>query len=105
MIRDAARFPIICAVVEMTFDDAAAQFAAWLLTARGRSRATAESYQRDLEQFGQLAQVGLLRKLDRPAVMRWLGELTAKELAPRSRARKLSALRSFVSWALEYHLL
>jgi integrase/recombinase XerD len=87
----------------MTFDDASAQFAAWLLTARGRSRATVESYQRDLEQFGQLTGVGLLAKLDRSAVLRWLGELTAKGMAPSSRARKLSALRSFVSWALEYN--
>lgn len=86
----------------MTFDDAAAQFAAWLLTARGRSRSTVENYQRDLEQFAELTGVGQLSKLDRAVVMLWLSELTAREMSPRSRARKLSALRSFVSWALEY---
>jgi integrase/recombinase XerD len=88
----------------MTFDAAIAQFAAWLMLARGRSRATVESYQRDLEQFSAETKVGLLQHLDRSIVNAWkLGMGTeGKNYAPRSQARKLSALRAFVSWALEY---
>jgi integrase/recombinase XerD len=89
----------------MLFDDAAAQFAAYQLTARGRSRATVDSYATDLEQFAQLTGVGRLADLNRDAVIRWLGRLAEAELAPRSRARKLSALRSFIGWAREYNLL
>jgi integrase/recombinase XerD len=86
----------------LSFDDAIAQFAAWLLTALGRSRATVESYQRDLEQFAEHAGIGRLEQLDSAAVLRWVGKVKEAQLAPRSYARKLSALRSFISWALEY---
>jgi integrase/recombinase XerD len=87
------------------FDDAVARFAAYLLTTRGRSRSTVVSYQRDLEQFGELAGVKQLSALNRRAVLDWLDALSKRELAPSSRARKLSALRSFVDWAAEYGLL
>jgi integrase/recombinase XerD len=89
----------------MRLDDAIAQFAGFQLTAGGRSRATVDSYSRDLEQFRELTGVGELTALDRLAVLDWLGKLSELELAPRSLARKLSALRSFAAWALEYGLL
>lgn len=86
----------------MTFDDAIAQFATHLLTAGGRSRATVDGYGRDLEQFSELAKVGRLSDLDRTSVLRWLNALYEREYARRSLARKLSALRSFIAWAIEY---
>jgi integrase/recombinase XerD len=87
------------------FDDAIAQFSAYLLTAGGRARATVDAYSRDLEQFAQLTGVGQLGALDKLAVLNWLNQLAGLELAGRSRARKLSALRSFCAWAQEYGLL
>jgi integrase/recombinase XerD len=89
----------------MDFSEAVRQFAAHLLTARGRARATAESYRGDLLQFSEVTGVRILGDLTRAAVLRWLDELAARELSPRSRARKLSALRTFCSWAVEYGLL
>jgi integrase/recombinase XerD len=84
------------------FHDALAAFSVYLLTARGRSRATVTGYLQDLEQFAVLAQVDSLAGLDRAAVVAWLNAVSAREFAARSRARKLSALRMFVQWALEY---
>jgi site-specific recombinase XerD len=89
----------------MRFDDAVAQFAAYLLTAGGRARATVDAYGRDLEQFAELSGVGDTAALDKLAVLRWLNKLAELELAGRSRSRKLSALRSFCTWAREYGLL
>jgi len=89
----------------VTFDDAIARFATYLLTAGGRSRATVDGYSRDLEQFADIAKVGTLKQFDRKAVLSWVNELYTREFARRSLARKLSALRAFVSWAIEYNLL
>ena len=89
----------------MNFDDAIARFCTWLLTAGGRSRATVDGYSRDLEQFRELAGVGTVRQFDRAAVLRWVNELYNREFARRSLARKLSALRAFTAWAIEYNLL
>lgn len=89
----------------MTFDDAIAQFSAYQLTAGGRARATVDAYARDLEQFAALTGVGQLNALDKLAVLNWLNQLATLELSGRSRARKLSALRSFCAWAQEYGLL
>lgn len=86
----------------LKFDDALADFAAWLLTARGRSRSTVESYRRDLAQFAELTKITKLAQLDSGAVLKWNDELKARGQAPSSRARKLSALRALVAWAQEY---
>ena len=94
------------ALVEMTsFDDLIARFAAHQLTARGRSRSTVAAYARDLEQFAELASVRSTKEFNRQAVTRWLNALTRLELSPRSRARKLSALRSLVRWGIDYGML
>lgn len=86
----------------MNLDDAIAQYATFLLTAGGRAQATVDGYSRDLEQFRELTGVGRLKQLDRAAVLRWLNALYEREFAKRSLARKLSALRGFVAWALDY---
>jgi len=86
----------------MTIDDAIARFATHLLTAGGRARATVDGYSRDLEQFAEMSTVGRLDKLDKTAVLTWLNKLYEREFARRSIARKLSALRAFVAWAVEY---
>ncbi|MCB1187069.1 tyrosine recombinase [bacterium] len=86
----------------MHVDDALRHWSAWLLTARGRSRSTVGSYLRDMQQFVQLSGLAELSGLDRARVVDWLNALAEREMAPRSRARKLSALKSFVGWAIEY---
>jgi integrase/recombinase XerD len=86
----------------MTFSEAVAAYSAYLLLARGRSRATVASYVSDLEQFASLTAVESLAGLTRASVVAWLNAAAEREFAARSRARKLSALRSFVRWALEY---
>lgn len=86
----------------MNLDSAIAQYATYLLTAGGRAQATVDGYSRDLEQFRELAAVGRLEQLNREAVLRWLNALYEREFAKRSLARKLSALRGFVSWAIDY---
>ncbi len=86
----------------MNLDNAIAQYATYLLTAGGRAQATVDGYSRDLEQFRELAAVGRLEQLNREAVLRWLNALYEREFAKRSLARKLSALRGFVGWALDY---
>jgi site-specific recombinase XerD len=90
---------------QMEFNAALARYCAYLLTARGRARLTVANYRRDLEQFAQLASVDALAQFDRDAALRWLGELSKLQLAPRSLARKLSALRGFAAWAVEYSLI
>ena len=89
----------------MDFDDAVARFCTYQLTARGRARTTVDQYGSELEQFSELAKVKQLSGLDRMAILRWLNKLAELQLAPASRAKKLSALRSFVGWALEFGLL
>ena len=86
----------------MHVDDALRHWSAWLLTARGRSRSTVGSYLRDMQQFVHLSGLAELSGLDRARVVDWLNALAEREMAPRSRARKLSALKSFVGWAMEY---
>jgi integrase/recombinase XerD len=92
--------------VALQFLDAVEQFCAWLLAARGRSRNTVEAYRRDLRQFAELScdepEALQVSALSREHVLRWTLQLGRAELAGRSRSRKLSALRAFVGWALEY---
>ena len=82
--------------------EAILHWSAWLLTARGRSRSTVDSYARDMRQFLELSGLTELSGLDRASVVAWLNQLAEREMAPRSRARKLSSLKSFVAWAREY---
>jgi integrase/recombinase XerD len=81
------------------------QYCAHLLSARGRARATVDSYRRDLLQFAQLSGLTQLGAMDKESVLRWLSAAARRELSARSRARKLSALRGFVDWSREYGLL
>ena len=89
----------------MEFSAALDRYCAYLLTARGRARSSVESYRRDLTQFAELTGVAELGQFDRDAALRWLAALGEKQLAPRSLARKLSALRGFTAWAAEYGLI
>lgn len=86
----------------MLANDAVRHWSAWMLTARGRSRSTVDSYQRDMLQFLELSGLEQLAGLDRSRVVAWLNALAERGMSPRSRARKLSALKSFVAWAREY---
>jgi len=87
----------------MTFDDAVTEFRYWLISARGRSQLTASSYESDLKQFANLAKIKKLTHVRRPAVIAWAGKLKEAEFSERTKARKLSALKTFVGWATEYH--
>ena len=86
----------------MDFREGLDRFAAHQLAARGHAQATIDSYSRDLKQFARISGVDTVGGLSKEAVVGWLVELGRRELSPRSRSRKLSALRAFVAWAMEY---
>ena len=65
---------------------------------RGLSRHTVDGYERDLKQFLDFCDrsgVGSLDEVDRRHVRRFLGQLTTRQYAKRSIARKTSAIRAF----------
>ena len=88
---DALRPPII--------DDARALelFLEMLLSERGASAHTIDGYRRDIEQFGasQSLRGSDLAGADNAAVRAFLSELSENGLAPRTAARRLSALKQF----------
>lgn len=86
----------------LSLSEAIVQFSAYLLTAGGRARSTVDSYRRDLEQFADITGVEQLAEINSSHVQTWLAELRKSELSASSLARKLSALRSFVSWATDF---
>ncbi|MFQ5554549.1 MAG: tyrosine recombinase [Acidimicrobiia bacterium] len=66
---------------------------------RGLSPHTLAAYRRDLTQFATFCdRLGIenLAQVDRRVIRRFLAQLTSRGLAPRSSARKLSAVRSFL---------
>lgn len=66
---------------------------------RGLSMHTIDAYRGDLRQFGVFCtRMGLenLPQVNRLTIRRFLAQLTTRGLAPRSSARKLSAVRSFL---------
>lgn len=75
---------------------------------RGLSAHTIAAYRRDLAQFATFcARLGLekLAQVDRRVVRRFLAQLTTRGLAPRTSARKLSAVRSFLEDSVRRGLL
>lgn len=71
---------------------------------RGRSVNTLAAYRSDLQQFAafldQLGQGELVAVIGQRHVARWLDDLSANRVSPRSQARKLSVLRSFFKHAM-----
>ncbi len=66
---------------------------------RGLSPHTVAAYRRDLRQFAVFCdRLGLekVAQVDRRVIRRFLAQLSTRGLAPRSSARKLSAVRSFL---------
>ncbi len=82
-----------------TIDDARALelFLEMLLSERGAAAHTVDGYRRDIEQFGasQKLRGSDLARADAAAVRIFLTELSENGLAPRTAARRLSALRQF----------
>ena len=80
-------------------DDARALelFLEMLLSERGAAAHTVDGYRRDIEQFrlSQLARGSDLAGADAAALRRYLSEISLSGLAPRTAARRLSALRQF----------
>jgi integrase/recombinase XerD len=87
------------AVRPPTIDDARALelFLEMLLSERGASAHTVDAYRRDIQQFGasQNSRGANLAEADADAVRAFLTELSKIGLAPRTAARRLSALRQF----------
>ena len=77
------------------------EFLDHLAAVRGLSPRTIEAYRRDLEAFSVwLVRCGRCRlgALDEAAIRDWLREAGLRGLAPATRARRLSALRSYAGW-------
>jgi site-specific recombinase XerD len=79
--------------------DQIASYLARLEVERGLSAHTVSAYRCDLGQFAAFCdRLGLesVAQVDRRVVRRFVAQLTTRGLAPRSSARKLSAVRSFL---------
>jgi integrase/recombinase XerD len=84
-------------MAEVPRDSLLERFLEMLLAERNAARNTRDAYRRDLRDFaGFLAGRGLgLAQADAEAIRGYLSALAGAELAPRSQARRLSALRQF----------
>ncbi len=84
------------------------RFLSSLQAERGLSENTIAAYAGDLEQFAEWAgraRVHSLGGIDRRLLRGYVGYLSRRGYARRSIARKLSALRSLLSWAVVHDLL
>jgi len=83
-----------------------ADFQAWLADERRASAKTCEAYGRDLTQFfrfltdydGARPSLASLARLEPRALRAWLAQRADKGISAASRARQLSALRTFFAW-------
>jgi integrase/recombinase XerD len=82
---------------------AAEAFLEMMAAERGAAAHTLDAYRRDLEDFSDF--LGLApERADSADLRRYLGDMAARRLAPRTAARRLSALRQFFHFlALEGH--
>ena len=79
-----------------------------LAAERDLSPLTCDAYRRDLEQFGEwLGRGGTtdLAGIDRRALRRYVSFLSERRYARRSIARKASAIRSLLRWAVKHDLI
>lgn len=79
-------------------------FLNYLKQQRNYSVHTISSYQRDLQSFADFMQKSRLNLLNltRNDIKSWLKQLHSQRLSPRSIQRRLSALRSFFNYLLEF---
>ena len=70
----------------------------FLRTERKLSANTTAAYGRDLQELAALSDGHDWRQIDQPLIRRFTAKLHAKELDPRSIARKLSSWRGFFGW-------
>ena len=84
------------------------RFLSSLQAERGLSQNTTAAYGRDLAQFAEWAgraRVHTLDRVDRRMLRSYVGYLSQRGYARRTIARKLSALRSMLTWAVVHDLL
>lgn len=94
--------------IPIAFADAAEQFLAWVSLERGLSRHTAEGYGNDLAacaDFMEHMGVDGWSDMDAAHVSSWLVQMGKEGMALGTVARRFSALRAFVRFALEEKLL
>lgn len=78
-----------------------------LIVERGLSDRSVEAYAADLADLGGFLarHGGRLEDVDQDVLLLYLGDMATRDLAPSSRARRLSALRGFFSWCARGKLL
>lgn len=79
-----------------------------LAAERDLSPLTCDAYRRDLEQFAQwLSRGGIteLSRIDRRALRRYVSFLSERRYARRTIARKASAIRSLLRWAVKHDVI
>ena len=89
--------------LERSLDHTARAFVRSLRAERDLAANTLAAYERDLAQFSKWAGRGgvtRLEEIDRKLVRRYLANLSERRYARRSIARKASALRSLLRWAV-----
>ncbi|HMB77399.1 MAG TPA: site-specific integrase, partial [Kiloniellaceae bacterium] len=84
------------------YDERLEPFLEMLLVERGVSANTLEAYRRDLDAFqAYLRKTGrTMREADSDGIRGFLAMLTASGMAPRTQARRLSALRQYYRYLL-----
>jgi integrase/recombinase XerC len=93
----------------ISIDDAAAQFLRAARAERDLSPHTLEAYARDLAAFGEWTARGSagpgLAAIDRATLRRYIAFLSERRYARRTVARKISAIRSLLTWAVRQDLI
>ena len=80
-------------------------FISMMAAEKGASLNTLSAYQRDVEQFTDFAEITETAQITQERIEAYIQELHSRQYAPKSIARKLSALKEFGKFLYSEHLL